>query len=920
MANEELAQRGYVREGILRGDRFGPYEVMDVGATPVGALRDAGALVTPPATVVYPWTRYRPPKDPARAKPDRVYFQRTPDGLVPVASGEFKYETRLRRPRDVIEAQEQALYAAAALGVRVAVVTDAGRYQYVDVDASLARGTVVTCDERRDLNPAVLQNLLQRDAGVVKDPTPLAEEVWQLIWHATQEEPKACLLTFVELFMLKFLSDNLSRTQLPEALTFYELLHDPKTFAERHGSTAIEYYAAQIRPKIKSLFPDLTRADDPAVARVFGLETIMSRTSVINGFAFLRSSPQGIAAFNTTFLRILRAFESFGPLTNIDREFKMRLYETFLRRSARQQSLGQFFTPRNVVRPMIRMAQLGQLPDGAVVLDPAAGVGGFVLEPMLIPEALPDNVRFERGQPVRRVTVVGADVDTNTHILAKANTLIHFAEAVRDSATVTLAGVNRLMAETFVLLDQTPMLGALEYPPQQAVDVVLTNPPYVTRGSGVYRAHVRNMGDRFRNGVDLAAYYDGAGLGVESWFLRYIYGALKPGGRAFVVVPLGMLNRTEPGPKARLLAECNVLASVALPRNTFFNTAQLTAVLVVERRHTESDPRPPVLCAIARTIGETLDQYRTPTPEANDLDRIADAFIAYSGGDRGPAEAMPFIKLVDAAAFGPDDRWDVDRFWTEEELVALGRTEPAVTRAEFIRTVQGDLTDVLEELGAARDELNALTHGPTAAVALDDKARFVVGSGVRLTQADVRAHPGDLPVYSCFKTADLTKGGIDEAWLAPILAERRERRRRRRERALRAGRTPPPERAREEQIEERPILTVNANGASVGHVFVRRERCVVTDDVIVVECRDAAFDLDYLAIALRDAIVAASPIYEAKLFAGRVAALEVQVPIDASGDFDSVRQRAIASAVRRFDAVRDRLAGIGRWGASARLV
>ena len=33
--------------------------------------------------------------------------------------------------------------------------------------------------------------------------------------------------------------------------------------------------------------------------------------------------------------------------------------------------------------------------------------------------------------------------------------------------------------------------------------------------------------------------------------MRYISGALKAGGRAFVIVPLGMLNWTEPRPKQR---------------------------------------------------------------------------------------------------------------------------------------------------------------------------------------------------------------------------------------------------------------------------------------------------------------------------------------------------------------------------------
>ncbi|TIU16236.1 MAG: SAM-dependent DNA methyltransferase, partial [Mesorhizobium sp.] len=228
------------------------------------------------------------------------------------------------------------------------------------------------------------------------------------------------------------------------------------------------------------------------------------------------SSTVTLAGFNRTFLDILNDFQEFGPLTTIDPEFKLRLYETFLRRSARQQKLGQFFTPRNVVRPMIRMARLDKLAEGAVVLDPAAGVGGFVLEPPLIVPSLANNTTFVSGQPKRRIRFIGVDVDANTHILAKANTLIHCAEMVRDPA-ITMDALNQLMAQTFVLMNSNETLGSLENPPSGSIDVILTNPPYVTKGSGVYKDEVKEAGIG-GNGVDLRDYYDKSGLGVEALF------------------------------------------------------------------------------------------------------------------------------------------------------------------------------------------------------------------------------------------------------------------------------------------------------------------------------------------------------------------------------------------------------------------
>lgn len=890
MSNEELNQRGYLASGKLKGHKFGDFEELNIGATSVRELKSAGVETIIPTTIAFKFTRYKAPQKPGNAKPDRVFLRRQNGKLIPMATAEHKAPTKLRSAQELLKAAEQGLFAAAALGAAVAVTSDGRNWLYIDVLKSLDSGTIVYLTDNRDFGPGVLSNLLEGDAGVSKDPAPLAEKVWQTIWHATKEEPKQCLLTFVEIFVLKFLSDNLPLKTLPEAYRFYGLLVDPKTFQEQHGTTAIEYYVSKIRPFIKSLFPDNTVASDPQIAATFGLKTIVSKTSVINGFAFLKSSSVTLAGFNRSFLEILNEFQAFGPLTTIDPEFKLRLYETFLRRSARQQKLGQFFTPRNVVQPMIRMARLDALADGAIVLDPAAGVGGFILEPALVVPSLEKNTSFSKGQPKRRIKFIGVDVDANTHILAKANTLIHFAEAVRDPS-ITIGALNQLMAETFVLMNSNETLGSLESPPREVVDVILTNPPYVTKGSGVYKDEVREAGTG-GNGIDLRDYFDRSGLGVEALFLRYISGALKPGGKAFVVVPLGLLNRTDPGPKRRILEECNLIASIALPRNTFFNTAQLTYILALEKRHSAADERPNVFCGIARTIGETLNWERVATPTENDLADISEMFVRVTEGDLTCLSDTKIAKLIGADEFSENDRWDVARFWTEEELVALGHKESAVSRIDFIDETTTELEEISNELETAKRELKSLTSGKMKTIGMGDSSYFEVRSGTRVTGKEIRENPGGLPIYSCFKTDKEVKGFVSETFF----------------KVQKKG-----------NIESKPIVTVNANGASVGKVYVRRDRCGVTDDVIIVEINDKDIDHDYLAVALRSAVYHGGFLYEAKLFATRVKELQVDVPV--KGDkFDVKQQKAIASAVRRFDALRTRLHDLGVRSAEVRTV
>ncbi|MFS3128096.1 class I SAM-dependent DNA methyltransferase [Nocardioides sp. Bht2] len=832
-----------------------------------------------------------------------------------MAVAEFKDPSALRTPRQVLKAQEQAVWHALALGVNVAIVTDGTHCTFLDASASANNGEIVPFAEPRDLSPAVLADLLH--GGVVmRDPKPLAESVWQLIWHATKAEPKECLLTFVEIFMLKFLSDNLSTNLLPQDYRFDVLLADPNEFLASKGQTQIEYYVDLIRPRIKGIFTENTKVNDQVISAAFGLDDIPSTTSVINGFAFLKSprSTSG-ATYNRIFCEILQEFKNFGTLTAIEPEFKLRLYETFLRKSARQQRLGQFFTPRNLVRPMIRMARLNGLEEGSIVLDPAAGVGGFLLETLLFSDALPGNVNFRDGLAEQKVRLVGVDVDEHTNILAKANMLLHLAESVRDPET-TPSALNQALVNTFLLMNQNETLGALLQPPRNSIDVILTNPPYVTQGSSIYRRELEQV-EGPRNGVLLSEYYDTGGLGVEALFLRYVTGALKPGGRAFIIVPLGLLNRTAARMKANIIAECNILASIALPRNAFFNTAQPTYILALEKRRTPSQSRPPVFCGIARSIGETLDYERVATPDQNDLMDIAELFVQYVENDlQNPvSNARPYAdssiaKLVPAELFSADDRWDVLRHWSESEQVALGQRAEAIDRREFLEQVTNTFSDLLEEMGTARAELDALEAGPMERFSLADSDRFQVRSGTRVRNTDLRDFPGTVPVYSVFTKANAVKGYVDPEWLF-------------------ASKGALPERY--------PSATVMATGASaVGLVHLREAGAVMTDDVVIVQPwpsvplpgpfaapgRDLPkhdIDLEYLTVALARSITQGGYMYEAKLYVRRVQQLSIEVPVDEAGRPDLDRQRAIAKVSRRIDDVRERIDEAARWIKTTRL-
>lgn len=530
------------------------------------------------------------------------------------------------------------------------------------------------------------------------------------------------------------------------------------------------------------------------------------------------------------------------------------------------------------------MAQISSLANGAVCLDPAAGVGGFILEPFLVDGSLKENLQFQSGAPQQKIKFIGIDVDSRTHILAKANTLLHFAEEVRNPAVTTNA-LNKLMSRMFILMNGNETLGSLENPPINSVDLIMTNPPYVTNGSRIYKETISTISGT-RNGKLLNDYYKGAGLGLESLFLRYISGALKPGGKAFVIVPQGLLTRTEVGTKRMVLSECNMLLSIALPRNTFFNTAQKTYIIGLEKRHTSVDPRPKVFCAIATSIGESLDARRIPTPEDNVLDQVADYYVKHSLNQE--VQDFGAVKIVDPENFSENDRWDVRRFWTDDELVELGERESAVDRVDYIEDVIEQIQTLQNEFIEARSELQQLVEFNGIEVSIGDEQFFNVRRGKRVTRKDCDLNPGEIPVYSGSKDIERPLGRVSEVWLT--------------ENGL--------------HIETNPIITVNANGY-VGAVFVRRDRCFIHDDVMVLEVLDESLDMNFLKYQLQNAIANGNFEYEAKLYS-RVKELSIEIPITTTGEFDIALQKEIANAYVRFDTVKQKLSELGEWSADVR--
>lgn len=315
---------------------------------------------------------------------------RKPDGLITLGNGvvkawiEYKPPTALRSRKKVTnlvaDCQEPAAHFCNLLIITTGrrtwwfnphtgnEVDPGGLISLPTFDALKIVANNATLEELRAMEDAIdlADHSLSPDNDHLHEPVPLdpsslAAKVWQKIFVITGKEPEKCLYNVAELFLFKFLSD------LGVLGPDYDFNHVINLGKRRGNVEALRYYANNSRPLISDLFPS---GDD--------------RTTVINGTIFVNEEGRANESQALLFRSVLEDLgdydANYGSFKYVRREFKTRLYESFLRQSAGSKQLGQHFTPRNVVRAIVDMASLDSLFDGASLCDPFCGVGGFLLE------------------------------------------------------------------------------------------------------------------------------------------------------------------------------------------------------------------------------------------------------------------------------------------------------------------------------------------------------------------------------------------------------------------------------------------------------------------------------------------------------------------------------------------------------------
>lgn len=234
------------------------------------------------------------------------------------------------------------------------------------------------------------------------------------------------------------------------------------------------------------------------------------------------------------------------------------LYEGLLQKNAdeKKSGAGQYFTPRPLIDSMVAVMQPA-LED--VIQDPAAGTGGFLISASryIRDNSNPDHWTDRQQKKFYNDTFYGMEHVQDAHRLALMNLMLHGLDSVPGQAGIRYG--------------DTLSPDGQKLPP---ATLILTNPPFGTKKGG---------------GLPSRDDFTYPTSNKQFCFLQHIYRALRPGGRAAVVLPDNVLFEGNVGRQIRadLMDKCNLHTILRLPTGIFYAQGVKTNVLFFTRGHSD---------------------------------------------------------------------------------------------------------------------------------------------------------------------------------------------------------------------------------------------------------------------------------------------------------------------------------------------
>lgn len=366
----------------------------------------------------------------------------------------------------------------------------------------------------------------------------LLKRLCKVMWEANVSNPITYVTQISYLLFLKMMEEWEAESEAASARTKNgkKSFFQGKFEALRWSRLTSDPDNERMLKTLRDLLPQL--AEHPALSQ--GARQIFEGASIV--------IPNGAA--------LRRAVDIISPVSFMaqDADVKGDLFEILVSDLGSQKRAAQFRTPRHLIRVITAMVdpQIGE-----TICDPACGTGGFLIaayehirtansSPEFVREELrPDGTVWRRG--------VG-DKLTRAQWNFLQSAALHGFES--DADIIRMAAMNAVLHQ----FDASPMIhrdsicGSEDRWDEVQFDVILENPPFSGQRGDAKRSLRVERGDKY------------------VLFLAHALRSLRPGGRAGIIFPNGVLfgdSGSHLEVKRRLLGECDLQAVVTLPKGTF---------------------------------------------------------------------------------------------------------------------------------------------------------------------------------------------------------------------------------------------------------------------------------------------------------------------------------------------------------------
>lgn len=364
-------------------------------------------------------------------------------------------------------------------------------------------------------------------------------------------------------------------------------------------------------------------------------------------------------------------------------DVKGEIYEGLLQKNAEdvKSGAGQYFTPRPLIRAMVRCIRPEPM---RTIADPCCGSGGFFLAAQSY-LADPENYSLDREQKefLKNGTFWGNELVPSTFKLCLMNLYLHNIGDIYGNLPVTLGD-------------------ALLTDPGKRVDYVLTNPPFGKKSSITFTNEEGEQEDEdlVYNRQDFWTTSSNKQLN----FVQHINTILKATGKAAVVVPDNVLFEGGAGEivRKKLLEITDFHTILRLPTGIFYKPGVKANVIFFDKcpASAEKQTKEVWVYDFRTNVHFTLKQH--PLTD-EDLDDFVKCYNPYNRYDRKEtwSEDNPDgrFRRFDVKQILERDKTSMDIFWIKDKSLADldNLPDPEVLASEIIDNLQSAL-DSFQEL------------------------------------------------------------------------------------------------------------------------------------------------------------------------------------------------------------------------------